>query len=308
LVASLLSAVCYAVGRGYWWLVAGAVLEGLWLALFSGNNEALLYESAKQSGRQAEFHRYLGQLNVAMEVAGFVATAAGGVLAAWSFGWALWLTAAAQVPALVASFWLVEPARHEVQAPSAWGHFREAFGYMRRNATLRRLSLARLLGDGFQTFSLWPVFYSQLMPAWAVGLAVSANYLESAVGFQVSGWFLRRVAAIKIILGSRVYAGALMIPAVLFPSPLSPVLMALGGASYGPEAVALGTLLHKEFTDHQRATMASIIAVLANGLFAGFGLVIGWVADHWGVGRAILVGQLCLLPMIGLYWRVWRSK
>lgn len=47
----LLSVLCYAVGGGYAWLAVGAVLAGLWQALVSGNNEALLYESAREEGR-----------------------------------------------------------------------------------------------------------------------------------------------------------------------------------------------------------------------------------------------------------------
>ena len=91
-MASLISMVCYAGGT-YSWLVVGAVLEGLWRALFSGNNEALLYESARESGDVSGFGRHLGRLNVAMEVAGFMAVAMGGFVAMWSFAAALWLTA-----------------------------------------------------------------------------------------------------------------------------------------------------------------------------------------------------------------------
>lgn len=305
-VASLLSVACYAGGT-YWWLVAGAVLDGLWLALFSGNNEALLYESAKESGRSGEFPRDLGRLNVAMEVGGFVAVAAGGFVAAVSFNWALWLTALAQVPAIVVGFWLVEPKRHEVRATNAWTHFREAVRYMRRNPTLRRLSLAKIMGEGFSTFKLWPAFYGQLMPLGAVGLMVSANFLLSAVGFALSGRVMKWFKPATVVLVGEIYGRMMMLVALIWPSKASPGLMALGGAAYGPATVAIGTLMHQEFTDHQRATMASITSLLSNAVYAGFGLAIGLVADEWGAGRAILVGQLLLLPIIWLYLRVYAS-
>src|SRR5207249_3447488 len=113
-------------GGSYWWLVAGAALDGLWRALFSGNNEALLYESAREAGKVDEFPRHLGRLHVAMELAGFLAVGAGGFLAMRSFEWTLWLTALAQVPATVAGFWLVEPKRHTVRTANVWLHFKEA--------------------------------------------------------------------------------------------------------------------------------------------------------------------------------------
>jgi len=304
-VASLISVTSYAGGT-YWWLACGAVLDGLWRAMFNGNNEALLYESARESGTLDRFPRHLGNLNVAAEVAGFTAVMAGGFVAAWSMEWTLWLTALAQVPAIVVGFWLVEPKKHVVHAANVWTHFREALGYMRRNMVLRNLSMAKIIGDGFATFALWPAFYRQWMPVWAVGAMYSANWLLSAVGFAASGWFMKRFRPASIVLGSEMYSRALMLPVLIVPSPVSPVFMALGGASYGPSTVANGTLMHEEFTDHQRATMASINSLLSNALYLVVAPVLGLVADRWGAGRAIMVGQICLLPIISLFWRVWR--
>ena len=117
---------------------------------------------------------------------------------------------------------------------------------------------------------------------------------------------MKRFRPASIVLGSEMYSRVLMLPVLIFPSAVSPVLMVLGGASYGPSTVALGTLMHEEFTDHQRATMASINSLLSNALYLVVAPVLGLVADRWGAGRAIMVGQICLLPIIWLFWRVWR--
>lgn len=71
---------------------------------------------------------------------------------------------------------------------------------------------------------------------------------------------------------------------------------------------ALGKVLHDEYTDHQRATIASITSFLANVVYVVFTPLVGLVADHWGVGRAILFGQLCLLPVVWLYWRARQAE
>lgn len=307
-LAGLLSALFYALAASYAWLALGALLEGLWKALFLGNNEALLYESARQDGRLHEFHDYLGKVNVSMEVSGFIAVIAGGLLAAASFQWALWLTVAAQLPAFVAGFALVEPRSHVLHTTNVWHHFRAAAAYMRRNPTLRKLSLVQILSNGFSTFQLWPAFYNQLVPLQAVGALLSVNYLESAIGFRTSGWFMRRFRAVSILLVSDVFSKVCMFVALLSHSPASPALMALAGSPYGPSTVAAGTLLHKEYTDHQRATLASINALLGSCLYAVFGIFSGIVADHWGVGRAILAGQICLLPTLWLHWKLTRAK
>lgn len=308
-IASLASIACYALGGSYIWLVVGGVLDGLWRAMMSGNNEALVYESARQSGRAKAFPKHLANMNVAMELGGFVSVVLGGFLAAIGFGWALWLTALMHVPALVASMRLVEPAKHKpTHHLTPWKHFREAFGYMRRNRALRRLSLSQIITEGCSTFALWPAFYHTLLPLGLVGVMYSVNYLESAVGFRASGWFMRRFRPMQIVFGGELFARILFLPALIFPTPATPMIMALAGAPYGPMTVALGKLLHDEYTDHQRATMASITSFLGNCLYAIFTLAIGLVADHWGAGRAILVGQICLLPVLWLYWRMYISE
>lgn len=307
--ASLLSIGCYAVGRSYVWLVAGAILDGLWRALMSGSNEALVYESARQNNQLRLFPKQLANMNMVMELGGFVSVALGGFLAAIGFRWALWLTMLMHGPALIANLWLVEPAGHKTsQAFAPWGHFREALGYMRRNQVLRHLSLSQIITEGCSTFALWPAFYHTLLPLGLVGVMYSVNYLESAAGFRASGWFMKRFKPMQIVLGGEIYARLLFYPALLFPSAITPALMALAGAPYGPMTVALGKMLHDEYTDRQRATMASITSFFGSCVYAVFALAIGLVADHWGVGRAILVGQLCLLPVLWLYWRAYRFE
>lgn len=307
--ASIGAILCYAVGGAFMWLLIGAVLDGLWRALMSGNNEALLYESSKKSEHSKNFPRQLANMNMVMEISGFISMSAGGFLAAIGFGWGLWITALMHIPALISSIRLVEPTRHQhAENVTPWGHFREAFGYMRRNRTLRRLSLAQIINEGCSTFTLWPAFYHTLMPLGLVGAMYSVNYLESAIGFRASHWFMKRFRPMQIVFSGEVFARVLFIPALIVVTPLTPVLMALAGAPYGPMTTALGKILHDEYTDHQRATMGSITSFLGNCLYAIFTPLIGLVAEHWGIGRAILAGQICLLPVLWLYWRTYKTE
>lgn len=303
-IAGFASVACYAVGGSYAWLVAGALFDGLWRSLMSGNDEAMLYESVRQMGETTRFPQYLARMNMAMELSGFSAMVVGGFLAAAGFGWALWLSAIMNIPALVISWRLVEPRRHKAPAAkSTWSHFREAAGYMRRHPVLRQLALAQIISEGCSTFALWPAFYATLMPLWLVGGMYSVNYIESALGFRASGWFLKRWRPMQVVFGGEVLARAMFLPALIWPGPWTPAVMAAAGAPYGPMTVALGTALHNHYTDHQRATMASIISLASNAVYAVFTLGIGLAADHFGAGRAILLGQVCLLPVLWLYWR-----
>ncbi len=46
---------CYAIGTNLWILSLGAILHGLSMCLFNGNNNALLYETLKSANRKMNF-------------------------------------------------------------------------------------------------------------------------------------------------------------------------------------------------------------------------------------------------------------
>ncbi|MBI3419064.1 MAG: MFS transporter, partial [Proteobacteria bacterium] len=58
-----LAMACYGFATTSLLLFIGSVLFGLSECLFSGNNNALLYESLKQSGREKQFHHYQGRIS-----------------------------------------------------------------------------------------------------------------------------------------------------------------------------------------------------------------------------------------------------
>ena len=53
--------ILYALGINFWILALGALIEGIGLSWFSGNNEALLHDSLKESGDGDYFDEYLGK-------------------------------------------------------------------------------------------------------------------------------------------------------------------------------------------------------------------------------------------------------
>ena len=62
-VASFLHVLLYAIGNQYYILALGAIFEGLERALFSGNNEAFLYDTLKQLNKEEQYDKYLGKTN-----------------------------------------------------------------------------------------------------------------------------------------------------------------------------------------------------------------------------------------------------
>jgi len=59
---------------------------------------------------------------------------------------------------------------------------------------------------------------------------------------------------------------------------ISPILMVFTSLIYGIGQVSQKTLLQKEFTDHQRATMGSLDSLLGSIMFAIVSVSIGYFA------------------------------
>jgi hypothetical protein len=60
-VAGVFALTCYAIGGTYGWLLAGAIFEGLGRAIYSGNNDALLYDTLAKTDKRELFQPYLGR-------------------------------------------------------------------------------------------------------------------------------------------------------------------------------------------------------------------------------------------------------
>jgi hypothetical protein len=79
--------------------------------------------------------------------------------------------------------------------------------------------------------------------------------------------------------------------------------MAFSSVLFRPGEVAKNMLFQHEFTDRQRATMASIISTLRSALYAVVALLIGVAADRLGPTTTLLLAQVFLLPVLWLYVR-----
>ena len=202
----MLGGICYAIGLGYWWLFVGAVFEGLARAFYSGNNDALLYDSLKKSKRKEELERWMGFIGSAEQWAAGIAAVIGGILAAkYSFGLVMWLSVIPLFLCFVTSWWLVEVNNKEKGEGNVFAHLREAWSSFVKNEKIQLLSLSEIIGFGLGegSFQFTPVFVAGLWPLWAVGMARMLANVGAAIGFGLSGIILRRVKAVEVLMFER---------------------------------------------------------------------------------------------------------
>jgi len=309
--AGLASIASYAAAGDFSILAVGAVFEGLAFSCFSGNNEAFLYDTLKEERQEAHYAEYQGRASSMFQIA----LAVSALLAALVLGWAgmrmlFVLSLVPQLAALAVALFFYEPAQHDRRfEANVFAHVSEAFAGFVRDVRLRDLSIASILGFalGEAKHMFYPAFFALLWPAWALGVAGMLVHGFAALGFRAAGGLIRRFREFPVLLWSNVTAITLGVGAVAVPTAASPVISSLNSFPFGPSVVAQGSLMQKAFSDKQRATMGSLIALGGNLLFAVAVFAIGALADRIGPRYALLTAEILSISVTVLYWRLYRS-
>lgn len=307
-LVSILYSVCYAIGGSFSMLAFGAMLQGISIALYSGNNDALLHDTLQETGQEHTYHSHLGKISALFQLGLALGAVLGGLVANESYSIVMWISVIPQIVCFGISLGMVEPAVRTGKSTNIYSHIRDAVTLFKTNKKLRLVSLAGMVGSsvGEATFQLQAAFYNTLWPVWAIGFAKMASYLGATVSFYFSGPVIDRFKEIKTILIGNIYSRVVNIIAVLFPTVASPIMLSSSSLFYGSLSVAKNTLLQKEFTPHQRATIASLNSLAESILFALFAFILGALGDMIGPAKALFVSQCISLVGTYIYMQVYR--
>jgi len=290
-VASLLSVIFYAVGSVYAVLLVGAILEGLARSLFSGNNNALLYDTLAENGEQAEYQSYLGRTSSTYQFALAISALLGGLLAAVSFSLVMWLSVIPRALMVIVSLRFIEPQIHKAESGNIYSHLREAFQNIIRNPRLRLLNIGQIISYsvGEAAFQFRTVFIELLWPLWAIGAARTISNIMAAVSFYFAGPLLKRFGESRLLFGGIALSQVMNLTALVIQSVISPVIMGATSIFFGVNTVSLNGMMQREFTNEQRSTMGSLTAFGGSLGFAVCALILGWLADTVGVRDALII-------------------
>lgn len=302
-VTQVFSLLCFATGTTYAMFVVGAILEGLALAFFSGNNDALLFDTVGELGESKNYHRYLGHVRSMLYPSLMIASLLGGILASISFPLVFWLSLIPQSLCIFLSFKMIEPKRHKGVESNVISQIHQAIRLLSRNIQLQRLGLAQILKISVEEllFQFQILFYNTLWPVWAVGLTRSIMAIGKFISFRYSGRLVDRFTAIKVLITNDITTRLIHTAAITFPSILSPVIMSSTSLLWGVSSVSKNKLLQENYSQKQRATMSSVISFLGNLLAGAVALCIGLVSDKIGLTSTLLILQLFFIPILYLY-------
>ena len=308
-ITAVIYSILYALSGSFLILALGAMFEGLSRAFYSGNNEALLYDSLQEVHEEEKYDEYLGKVSSMFQVALAISGVIGGLLASWSFALIMWISVISQIICLYLSTQLREPKNLSSKTGNIYKHIEEAMRGFMTKKKLRLLSISSIIsfGIGEASYQFQSAFYNSLWPIWAVGVAKTLSNIGATISFRYSGAINRKFGTIKVLLLSSIFRKSINIIAVSIPTFFSPILMATTSLTYGVTTVAERALMQREFTYHQRATMGSLNAFAWSIFFGIVAFCMGKVADIISPAYALLIFMILSIPTIWIYFLLYRD-
>lgn len=307
--ARVIAFILYAIGLSYWWLVAGAIFEGLSRAFYSGNNDAFLHDTLADDNLENDYHEYQGKVSSTEQLAMGLSALLGGIIANFSFAYLMWFSVISQIVMLGISYLFIEPRARTRLNTNIYSHLKEAIILFVSNKKLRLLSFASMLGYSISEIK-WEftlAFTATVWPLWAIGISRMLPSFGASLSFYFSGKLIRKYGEIKILLADSIFGKIASFIAYGIPTIFSPIILAIPSILYGVGSIAEKTLMQKEFSDHQRATMSSLNSLGGSIGFAVMGIFLGGLADFMGPAKAMILLTLISLPIIYLYWLLFKN-
>ena len=304
----VLGEVIYIFSKSYGPFAVAAAIGGLGFAFGSGCVEALVYDSLRAGGREAEMSRAMGFIEAARKLANLLAFAAGGLLVTnltrERFVVAIILTACAVGVGFLISFTLHESPieRGEEDKDGSLKLLIDGIQMLRASKLFRGLVLLSLVTVPFRDYlgSLYqPHFVDAGVPPLWFGLSLS---LASGLGILASRyayWLEVRLGTQMSLLLATALPGVLYLAMASIAHPAFSVFIfcALVGSMSLRGPIFAGQL-NAHIESKNRATVLSLISMFSGIYVSLVGLLIGRIADASvpyalaAMGVVVLVGSI----------------
>lgn len=295
-LAGLFHTMLIGWGNDYPTLILGMLVGSLGMALWSGTDVALLYDSLKELNRENDYKKIKGASSALFPLALAVGSLSGSFIAKTSLALTIRLNLLPQFLFLIVACFFVEPKMHQSGLNNIYSQIRSGFGSIKNNQLLQKLILIQMLlyGIGESAHTLAPAWFRLNIQVSSIGIAFALVYLFSALGSFTSHWISEKLGNLKSLLLSSTSSSIITLSATLLTGPLSVFLATTSSFFYG-----LGNPIHSYLNNRlidsgERATVNSVSNLAQKLLFAAYAPILGFIADQWGVIRAIQISILIL--------------
>lgn len=298
-------AATYFIADSFSLFVLAEVLLALGFSFVSGADQALLYDSLKELGRETEFGVLWGRASFWTFVLGAASAIAGGYAGAFNLRLPLLLELIATLMMLAVTLYITEPKRFETGPRRASlgdlsGVFKES---MRPDSGLRWLILYPALLFGLNQVAVWmyaPYFTLSGVEVEYFGLIFALFNVTAALASR----YASHVDSICGELMSMVLPLALLVTSYLllgnFVYLLSFSFALLQQIVRGYTTVAYSQQLNTRISSERRATMLSLQSMAGRLTYAVALLPVGYLADHAGLLATMQVTGVTTLLLGGV--------
>jgi hypothetical protein len=263
------------------------LLFALGYALNSGADQALLYDTIKSQGREAESKKIMGRADAIMLSGMMIAAPIGSVISSYlGLNAPQYMTA---IPMLIASALAWSIPEPKIHSDSQTTHYldiiKQGFYEMRHNAVIRTLAFDSVVVSSAAYFVVW--FYQPFMkdlgiPIIYFGLAHALLLLSEITVSSNFKFFERFLGEGKAYLkNSAILVTLAFILAAIYPSYLSLIiLITIGGGIGYTRATYISSIANKHIKSLHRATVLSSVGMIRRLALVPLNPMIGAVAVY----------------------------
>ena len=299
-IAFIIIAVAGNLNRGSL-LILGAIFLGLSYAFSSGTDDAFIYETVQELRKEDKYDIIYSRMKAFSQIG----HATGALIAAvvtyfYSLNILAWLSAVCGLIQTIICFWFIEPKNHTREDVTSWKHFIVALKEFLKNKKLQYMGMIQIFHRGidFTSHRMESAYFNLLIPTWAVNIIRVIKQFFGTISFSVAPYF-RKFGFYRMLVTSSISIFFIKTTGLILNNFVSPFVYSGVNLFYGTLTTAESTLLQKELSQKQRATMGSIVSLLGGIISAVFFYLIGLIADISSIYFAMILLVFCGLLISG---------
>ena len=270
------------------------------VALISGADSALLFDSLKEQGRENESNKIFGKAHSFTLLGILIAAPIGGLIATkFGLNYPILFSSIPFFCAAIVAFTLKEPKFYQDVSESTryLDVIKTGFSYFRHHKILRMLALDAIVVSSAAYFVIWlyqPIFMSLKMPIIYFGL-FHALLVASEIFIASNFSFLEKLfgSSEKYLNFSAIITGVSFLVTAIFPNIITGILFIIIAGGFGLTRFELMTSHMNQFIpSSKRATIISSISMFRRFALVLLNPFIGFTIDHSLRLALLLVGLL----------------
>ncbi|PZQ48283.1 MAG: MFS transporter [Micavibrio aeruginosavorus] len=297
------------LANGFWAATFMQVIFGVSIALGSGTNTALLYDSLADAGREEEYRRIDGNRHGAGIYGTAVACMAGALLFAVDPKLPLLFDAVIMIIAMIIVACIDEPHRHKKSVErhmfhDMWMTMKYALSGHPEITGIIILSTVIFATTKLMLWAQQPFYMMIGVPVEWFGFILTAAYIIGGIAAQFGHCLEKRFGnrtALGFTAGTLVASCFLLV--MLPPLWIAMPLFLTGTLTYAICSPRINNAINSRVGSERRATVLSTANLMVHFLFIPSSVLVGYLSEHGGIQLSLawMGGQLLVLSALGLW-------